>query len=228
MEKCTTQGTADYNGFHTVPLMDSIIVAPGESFSVVATFLHQNNTVYVPIEGINNRNSSLSFGSKQGQSFIYDTENKSWIDTTAYPDGFRTQNYNNLCLKAYGKNVSQEEYDKQQEASPTSTPTTAPGSSPSQGDDTDNTTPEKPDSKIPATKVAVKNNSYTIGKGEKVTLAYTLTPSNTTDTLAFRTTDSSVASVNSHGVVTGKKTGTAKITLSTSSGKTSAVFKKVE
>lgn len=237
---CTTQGTAERSGYHTVPLSGSIIVAPGESFSVVATFLHQNNTVYVPVEGSGSDHDSLkSFGSKQGQSFIYDDDTKSWIDTTQYPGGWggRTTNLNNVCLKAFGTNVSQQEYDEQQansgastgtpstSAPSTNTPSTEPPATTTPSTETPATTTpstETPGTSTPGTKITVKNSKITIGKGEKVKLSYTVSPTGQANTLSFKSSNSSVASVSSGGVITGKKTGTAKITVSSSSGGTTS------
>ncbi len=59
-----------------------------------------------------------------------------------------------------------------------------------------------------------------VNVGEKLTLTATMTPANTTDTITWKSSDSSVASVSSTGVVTAKKVGTVTITATTTSGLT--------
>lgn len=233
---CTTTGTAAYQGYHTIPLNDSIIVAPGESFSVVTTFFYENSTIYVPVEGTGSSpNSRTSYSSQTGQSFVYDTDSQSWLDTTKYPGtGLqRTTNLNNLCLKAFGTNVSQEDYEKQEETYLPSSPTKAPegNNSGNNGNNSGNngnnsssgSNSSSQNEKIATTKITPKSKKITMGKGEKVTLSYTFSPSNSTDTFRYTSSKPSVASVNSKGVITGKKKGSAKITISSSSGKTATV-----
>lgn len=229
---CTTTGTMAYQGYHTIPLNDSIIVAPGESFSVVTTFFYDKSTIYVPVEGTGSSpNSRTSFSSQTGQSFVYDTDSQSWLDTTKYPASGprKTTNLNNLCLKAFGSNVSQEEYEKQEETYTASSPTKAPVSNSSgnndnnSGSSSNSTDTPSQNEKIATTKITPKSKKITMGKGEKVTLSYTVTPSNSTDTFSYTSSKPSVASVNKQGVITGKKKGVAKITISSSSGKTATV-----
>lgn len=227
MTDCNTRGTVTYNGYHTIPLEKSIIVAPGESFSVVTTFVNNQTTIYVPVEGTGtSKNSSKSFGSQAGQSFIYDTDRNSWIDTTKYTESGigGTKNLNNVCLKAFGINVSQQEYEEQEKTAQTITPTKTPGNNNSNNDtSSNNKNPGSTEKKIATTKIKPKNSKITMGKREKVTLSYTVTPSNTTDAFSYSSSNPSVASVNIRGIVTGKKKGTAKITISSSSGKTASV-----
>lgn len=116
INECTTTGTIDQAGYHTVSLATTAAIAAGEKFSIVVTYYSKNNsTVYVPIEGENRPFSSLShFTSKSGQSFIYD--NGKWMDNTAYISGsndfFKTQkNNNNICLKALANTITSEEYN---------------------------------------------------------------------------------------------------------------------
>jgi len=71
----------------------------------------------------------------------------------------------------------------------------------------------------PSTAVTLNKTSATIKKGKTLKLKATLTPKNSTDTLKFTSSKKSVATVNSKGVVTAKKAGTATITVKTSSGK---------
>ena len=74
--------------------------------------------------------------------------------------------------------------------------------------------------KQPATTVKLNKTSATIKKGKTLKLKATLTPKNSTDTLTFKSSKKSVATVNKNGVVTAKKKGKATITVKTSSGKT--------
>lgn len=64
--------------------------------------------------------------------------------------------------------------------------------------------------------------------GETVTLKPTLSPSDAETTYTWSSDNSSVASVSSSGVVSGKKTGTANITVKTANGKTATCKVTVE
>lgn len=242
--KCTTQGTADYNGYHTVPLKESIIVAPGETFSVTVKYIHQNNTVYAPIEGEPTERNGLSFGSRTGQSFIYDETTGQWKDSTRYTERglLTTYNLNNVCLKAFGTDVSPEEYDEQQKTHIPNTPSPSPGGNSGSsggssgggnggsgnngsgnGDSGSSSTDQT--FKRPITKIKLKEKKITIGKREtlQVTDYVSATPANTTEHYLFSSSNKSVANPNSRGGLVGKKTGTAKITISTPSGKAAPV-----
>lgn len=214
--KCTTQGTADYNGYHTIPLKESIIVAPGESFSITLKYICQSGTIYAPIEGEPTAGNGMLFGSQAGQSFIYDTTTSQWRDSTKYTEqGLSvTYNLNNVCLKAFGTNVSQEEYDEQQKTHIPNTPTPAPSNS--SGDQT---------FQKPVTKITLKAKKITIGKGESLQISnyVTATPTNTTEYFLYSSNKPSVANPNSKGSLKGAKAGTAKITISTPSGKATPV-----
>ncbi len=58
----------------------------------------------------------------------------------------------------------------------------------------------------------------TIGKGETISLPVTVSPSSAKGSLSFQSSDKTVASVTNAGKLTGKKTGSARITLSTPDG----------
>ena len=60
----------------------------------------------------------------------------------------------------------------------------------------------------------------TIGVSQKETLTATLTPTNSATYCSWSSSDDTVAAVTSGGVVTGKKVGTAVITVKTTNGKT--------
>ena len=74
---------------------------------------------------------------------------------------------------------------------------------------------------VNATGVKIEPSTATIFVGATVTLKATITPSNATNkSLTWSSGNISVATVNSNGVVTGKKPGVAKIAVSTHNGKT--------
>lgn len=243
--KCTTQGTADYNGYHTIPLRESIIVAPGESFSITVKYISQNNTIYAPIEGQTTQGNGLLFGSRAGQSFIYDETTGQWRDSTRYTErGLNeTYNLNNVCLKAFGTNVSQEEYDEQQKTHIPNISTPAPtgnggdnsGGNPN-GNSSNATGSESNGAssgnsstsqafKRPITKITLKSKKITIGKGEVIDITKYLTasPANATEYFLYQSSKKSVANPDGRGSLKGKKTGKAKITISTPSGKATPV-----
>ena len=65
---------------------------------------------------------------------------------------------------------------------------------------------------VPATAVTVSPISISINVGETATITASMTPSNTTDTLTWSSSDTSVVTVNSAGKITAVKAGTATIT----------------
>ena len=65
----------------------------------------------------------------------------------------------------------------------------------------------------PVTRVSLSQTSATLGSGETLTLAATVSPDNAYDkSLEWTSSDESVATVDQNGVVTAIKSGTAKIT----------------
>lgn len=75
--------------------------------------------------------------------------------------------------------------------------------------------------------IALNKSEIVIAKGNKETLTATLSPSNSATFCSWSSSDQTVASVSSIGVVTAKKAGTAVITVKTSNGKTAACTVKV-
>ena len=71
------------------------------------------------------------------------------------------------------------------------------------------------------TSVALNKTSVTLKKGSTETLTATLTPSTSATYCSFSSSDTAVATINSNGVITAKKVGTATITVKTSNGLTS-------
>lgn len=70
------------------------------------------------------------------------------------------------------------------------------------------------------TGVTLNKTAVNVGVGQKYTLTATLTPSNAATYCTWTSSDTSIATVTSSGIVTGKKTGTAIITVKTTNGKT--------
>lgn len=80
----------------------------------------------------------------------------------------------------------------------------------------------------PATSVTIVNKDITLGVGESQKLNYITNPGKTTDSVKWYSDDSRIASVNSKtGVVKAHRTGTANITVATSSGKSYTTKVKV-
>ena len=71
------------------------------------------------------------------------------------------------------------------------------------------------------TGISVSPSSKTIKVGDTFTASYTLTPSNATTTVTWYSDNSSIASVSSSGLVTGKNVGTTYINAKTANGKES-------
>ena len=80
--------------------------------------------------------------------------------------------------------------------------------------------------KMPVTGVKLNKKSQTIAVGKTAALKATVSPSNAiSKEVTWKSSNTSVATVNSKGVVTGKKAGTATITVTTKSGGKKATFK---
>ena len=74
--------------------------------------------------------------------------------------------------------------------------------------------------KYGATSVKLNRSTLTLGVGEKYGLIKTVSPSSANQACSWSSSNSSVASVDSSGKVTAKKSGTSNITVKTSNGKT--------
>lgn len=81
---------------------------------------------------------------------------------------------------------------------------------------------------IKSKSVSVNVSTVTIGVGDVISITAKMNPLNSTDKLAWRSSNTSIATVNSYGVVTAKKEGTVTITVTTSSKKTAKVSVKVK
>ncbi len=237
---CTTSGTAEWAGYHTIPLENSIAVAPGESFSIVVTFIADSapdNTVYALVEGPSLPESGTYFNSQKGQSFIYFASEDTWYDNTAYTeeDSDEVFNMNNVCVKAFSNEMTQEEFTTQEEnyipespvpmqtITPNSTPTSNPYStnapvasySPAP---TNSPSPTHATGYKPFGNILIINNKMTIGKGEKVKLNTLTTPTSDAKILTYTSSNSNLVQVSSNGKITGKAVGKATITIESPSG----------
>lgn len=79
-----------------------------------------------------------------------------------------------------------------------------------------------------AKKIQFAAKSYQVSVGKTVKLKTVVTPKETTNTIKYTSLNKAVAKVDSYGTVTGVKTGTAKIQVKTSSGKTATCTVKVK
>lgn len=79
-----------------------------------------------------------------------------------------------------------------------------------------------------ADSILYKTKAVTLGNKESFTPAYSLSPTGTTDTIAFQSSDKSIATVSKSGKITAKKTGTAVITATCGSGCSSSITVKVK
>ena len=101
----TITGTAEFQGYHTIPLEKEILLEAGERFSVVISYDHTTkDNGYVPLEGVSERDFSyrITYTSNAGESFLYNNTNNTWIDTNRnQANGIA----NNVCIKAFTKNT---------------------------------------------------------------------------------------------------------------------------
>ena len=82
--------------------------------------------------------------------------------------------------------------------------------------------------KQPVTGISVSPTSKTLGVGESYTITPSVLPNNATNPkVSYTSSDSTVASVSSTGVVTGKKVGTATITVKSTDGSNKSATVKI-
>lgn len=191
----TLSGTEKYSGYHTICLPNSISLKANERFSVVVSY-HQTNEKngFIPIEGMPLYSTSLkmNFHSAPGKSFCYayatNTESGEnsyqWMDLHSTPistDGKTSGNiYNNVCIKAFTVNQKK------------------------------------------AGSIRFSPSKYTLGIGEKITLAPVI-KSTTQKSVKYTSSKPSVATVSATGKIKAKTTGTAMITATLPTGATTSV-----
>ena len=78
-------------------------------------------------------------------------------------------------------------------------------------------------SETSATEIKTDKDSYTVKIGQSESIATTVAPANTTDTLSFKSSDESVATVSEYGVITAVAVGKTYITITAASGLTKTV-----
>lgn len=234
--RCTTEGVAVYGGYHTVSLQQPIIVAPGERFSAIVTFHPDEEYAYALLEGNNSTSNMTHYSGSNGQSYLYlaEEEDPEWSDTAE-------EGLNNVCVKALANPVTEEAYEEQQKAYVPSVPTPDPAKIPvstpdiTQTPQSDVTSTSNPFSGVVGSSGGTKSGSntptggtaaqtpeiqctskITMGVGEKVKLQLQLHPASAKNAVTYQSNNTKVAKVQKNGRITGKKVGTAKITVNAS------------
>lgn len=72
--------------------------------------------------------------------------------------------------------------------------------------------------KIPAEAIEISNPVSVLAVGDRYNINKVFTPENSTDKVKFSSSDTSIADIDSHGIFTVKKSGTVKITATSTSG----------
>ena len=234
VKECTVNGIAKKAGYHTVRLSKPATLAPGETFIVRMTFYANGDYAGARVEG--ESNELYSFSSKKGQSYVNLGENgiignsDTWQDMSKVTYltetlDIKTVSLNNVCLKAFSSDISQEEYDKTN--SPDSTEKTPQDTQTDIKTDNQNTNSTIPAS-ASAAQVTSSVNTITLGKGEKVTLPLTMTSNVTLSQLTYRSSNKKVVTVSKKGKLTAKKTGSAKIAVTAPDGTNIQIKVKVK
>lgn len=96
-------------------------------------------------------------------------------------------------------------------------------STPSSSSSSTKTTTTAPTT-VAVTGIQINENIERLEVGKSKTLTATITPSNATDkSITWKSSDESIATVNTKGEITAKKSGTVDITATSSNGKTSTI-----
>lgn len=204
VDKCTTSGTLSSAGYHTVPLNDSIIVAPRESFSVVVSYgTGTNGKSYLLVEGesVHADGLSVNLSSHQGESFYYSPTDKKWID-------LNIKGVNNTCINVLTTDSTQDAYEEQQKTYTPSNSTSEPASN--------------------AEKIIPSVMSATIGVGESISTGFHTEPSSSSYYYQYSSLDETIATVSTTGKITGKSVGTTKIIITSNSGATATITVQVK
>lgn len=243
VSRCTVSGVMEHTGYHTVSLAEPIGVAAGESFSAIVTYYPVEGKAYAPVEGRTSRQNGLYFHAEQGQSYLYLAEDETWYDNTAINLEGMEYNMNNSCVKVFSNTMSEQAYREQQVGyvpatpEPDATKTPSPNITPTNSLGTDKlmqtaaprTTNNTQSSSAPGREVQIKCTSkFTIGKGEKFALPLKVTPAGSKSSLKYSSSNSKIASVSNSGKISGKKAGTAKITVRAASGAKKMITVKVK
>ncbi len=254
----TIAGTAEFQGYHTIPLEKEILLKAGERFSVVISYDHTTkDNGYVPLEGVSERDLScrITYTSNAGESFLYNNTSNTWIDTNRnQANGIA----NNVCIKAFTKNTeslllsaSQVTLGKGEQYTLSATVRKAANTTVSYKSSNPSvatvnssgkiTAKTKGNVKITATLPSGTSNSVTV-KVKSAPAKITVTPAkkkisrnqsfqikaklssgSASNKITYSSSKPAIAKVSSTGKVTGKKKGTATITVKTYNKKTAKV-----
>ncbi len=103
--EATAYYMTDYKGIHTIRLAVPVILAPGETYSIVVTSLSNSAIFDVETSGkIFNNEVTTTASAKKGQSFY--SNGSTWYD---FYERYGTS-YGNICLKGFTKNSSIKKY----------------------------------------------------------------------------------------------------------------------
>ena len=227
----TVSGTQAYNGYHVITLDQSVSLNAGETFSVVISYDKTSNVSgYIPIEGgsYDDGSTKVTYTSQSNQSFLY-LDNQ-WSDLSDYDS--RNDLENNVCLKAFTTNTSKADNttnfnnsSNNNSAGSSQNTTTGNSSNNTQSSSngintkssiTNNTTAHTNNSQT-TQKIAFSSSKLTLGAKESYSLS-SLLKTNTTGSVSYQSSKSSVAAVSRSGKITTKKRGSATITASLSNG----------
>lgn len=227
VQQSTTNGTAKFNGYHTIPLQSSCTLKAGEKFSVVITYKYDastGNQAYLPIEGQTEMANGIqyNYSSKKGQSYYY--LNKKWHDASV-------NGYNNVCLKAFTVDA-----DSLEVVTPTQTPIVTSAPTVTQAPIVTSApavtaTPTPIVTSAPAitespvinhapsifedVKIKISKNTVILGKSESYKLNVSLSSALSgisKDDIIYTSNNNNVAVVDSSGVINAKSVGVAFIT----------------
>lgn len=101
--EATTYYTTDYQGIYTIKLKNSVLLAPGETYSIVVTSTSGSCIFDIECGGNLFGYAAVTASAKSGQSYYF--TNNTWSDIYDY--GF---SLGNVCLKGLTKNSSVSKY----------------------------------------------------------------------------------------------------------------------
>lgn len=227
VKECTTNGTAQFSGYHTVTLPESCTINPGEKFSVVITYKYNSSTgsqAYLPIEGQDIASSSVryNYSSSKGQSYYY--LNSKWHDAS-------TKGLNNICIKAFTTDLDKTNVTPSATPVPPAetpvasvTPGAISSEPPASTTEPPSATSTPGTSAIPVptgspvinhARIKISRNSVTLGRNEDYKLGVSISGNSSSlsvKNIKYTSSNNKVAVVDSAGVVTAKAAGTAVIT----------------
>ena len=214
-----------------ITLDQSVSLNAGETFSVVISYDKTSNVSgYIPIEGgsYDDGSTKVTYTSQSNQSFLY-LDNQ-WSDLSDYDS--RNDLENNVCLKAFTTNTSKADNttnsnnsSNNNSAGSSQNTTTGNSSNNTQSSSngintksstTNNTTAHTNNSQT-TQKIAFSSSKLTLGAKESYSLS-SLLKTNTTGSVSYQSSKSSVAAISRSGKITTKKRGSATITASLSNG----------